>query len=81
MPVVLDLHKGNPIVDETFKIYDVEVNDVSLSFDCKSTVEFDSDGDVRVKLKVDVISLLDSIEQDSIIDYLDFMGYSVTKQD
>lgn len=82
MPVLLDLDKHNPIVDERFKIYDVVINDNNLRFEySKSHIDFDSDGDAYVKLKIDTDYILDSIKVDEIINYLTNMDYEVTKQD
>lgn len=78
MPILLDLHENNLIRDEEFKIYDVEVNHQTTYFDnMRSVVEFDSDGDVRVRLKVDDEDILSNIKVESIVSYMEGIGYKV----
>lgn len=78
MPILLDLHENNLIRDEEFKIYDVEVNSQTTYFDnMRSVVEFDSDGDVRVHLKVSDEDILSNIKVESIISYMEDLGYKV----
>lgn len=78
MPILLDLHENNLIRDEEFKIYDVEVNHQTTYFDnMRSVVEFDSDGELFVKLKVDDEDLLGIVKVESIIGYMEGLGYKV----
>ena len=78
MPILLDLHENNLIRDEEFKIYDVEVNSQTTYFDdMRSVVEFDSDGDVRIRLEVDERDILNIIKVQSIISYMEDLGYKV----
>ena len=78
MPILLDLHENKLIRDEEFKIYDVEVNSQTTYFDnMRSVVEFDSDGDVRVRLEVDDEDILSNIKVESIISYMEGLGYKV----
>jgi hypothetical protein len=78
MPILLDLHENKLIRDEEFKIYDVEVNSQTTYFDnMRSVVEFDSDGDVRVHLKVSDEDILSNIKVESIISYMEDLGYKV----
>lgn len=78
MPVLLDLDGMCPVRDEQFKIYNIEVNTENLDFNySKSVVEFDSDGDINLKLKVDDEDLLSIVKVESIIDYMEGLGYKV----
>lgn len=78
MPVLLDLEGICPVRDEQFKIYNIEVNTETLDFDySKSVVEFDSDGDINLKLKVDDEDLLGIVKVESIISYMEGLGYKV----
>lgn len=78
MPVLLDLDGMCPVRDEQFKIYNIEVNTENLDFNySKSVVEFDSDGDINLKLKVDDEDLLGIVKLESIIGYMEGLGYKV----
>lgn len=78
MPVLLDLDGMCPVREEQFKIYNIEVNTETLDFDySRSVVEFDSGGDINLKLKVDDEDLLGIIKVESIISYMEGLGYNL----
>lgn len=82
MPILLDLQREKNLVDESFSIYTVRINDSSISYDeGYSSVEFDGDGDVMVNLHTTDDNLLDLVAECDIIEYLQGRGYIVALQD
>lgn len=78
MPVLLDLDRMCPVIDEQFKISVTQVNGEEILFNySKSVVEFESDGELFVKLMVDDEDLLGIVKVESIISYMEDLGYKV----
>lgn len=78
MPVLLDLDRMCPVIDEKFKISVTQVNGEEILFNySKSVVEFESDGELFVKLMVDDEDLLGIVKVQSIISYMEDLGYKV----
>lgn len=67
------------IKDESFEIYDVEINDSNFGFSSNSEIAFDRDGDIRVRLYIDQDELADAISEEAMIKSLEDNGYEVTK--
>ena len=86
MPVTASIENNTftdlRITEETFDIYDVEFNGVVLNHTpYGSYVEFDRDSDVRVYVSISEDEILNNIDENTLISYLNSKGYGVYKSE
>ena len=71
------LHKVVLLENIDLEPYRFEINDNTVSFGNTSDCFIDSDGDLMLNFSVDEDDLLDIIDNDTIITYLENNGYKV----
>lgn len=69
------------IIDETFEGYDVYLNGSNSVYWSLAEAKFDKDGDCNIHVEFSEDTLLDMVEEDTIVAYLKSKHYEVSQSE